>query len=184
MGKEVLIVLAEGFEEMEAVIPADILRRAKLNVTLAALGKQLLVKGARNIQVKADVLLENITTIPDALVLPGGGKGAENLACSKKVIDLIKLVSEAGKIIAAICASPAHALVKAGVLEGKMATCYPGEEIFFGKKTVYKKDDVVIDGNIITSRGPGTAFYFALSIVESLCGKVAAKELKEKALIN
>ena len=184
MGKEVLIVLAEGFEEMEAVICVDILRRAGLKVIIAALGDRLLVTGSRQIQIKADMPIENITTIPDALVLPGGGKGAENLACSKKVIDLIKLASKTGKIIAAICASPAHALVKAGVLEGKMATCYPGEEILFGKKTVYKKDDVVIDGNIITSRGPGTAFYFALSIVENLCGKVVAKELKEKALIK
>ena len=171
MDKHALIILAEGFEEMEAVIPADMLRRAGVNVTIAALGPELLVNGSRGICIKADTLLDEVTKVPDALVLPGGGKGAENLAASEKVIDLVQQTAQAGKIVAAICASPAHALVKAGVLEGKAATCYPGEEILFEGKTIYKKDNVVVDGNIITSRGPGTAFSFALAIIEAVCGK-------------
>jgi 4-methyl-5(b-hydroxyethyl)-thiazole monophosphate biosynthesis len=183
MNKHVLIILAEGFEEMEAVIPADMLRRAGLNVTIAALGKELLVNGSRGVRIKADIMLEGITFVPDALVLPGGGKGAENLASSEKVIELVKQTAQMGKTVAAICASPAHALVKAGVLEGKTATCYPGEEVFFKGNTVYKKDNVVVDSNIITSRGPGTAFDFALNIIEALGGKPLAQQVKEKALI-
>lgn len=184
MKKSVLVLLAEGFEEMEAVISVDILRRAGIEVAMAALTEDLLVKGSRGILIKADIFLENYNKIPDALVLPGGVGGAERLAASAKVSELIALCNEKKKIIAAICASPAFVLPKSGILKGRKATCFPGEEQRFGEDIIFVQESVVVDGNVITSRGPGTAFDFALTVAEALVGKDVVMAVKEKALIK
>lgn len=184
MNESAVVVLAEGFEEMEAVISIDMLRRAGIEVVTAALGEDTLVTGSRHIPLKADVSLKDVELIPDALVLPGGLPGAGNLAESELVNKFIKSCAEQKKIIAAICASPAYVLTRAGVLSGKKATCYPGDERRFAKDVKYVKEDVVVDGNVITSAGPGTAFYFALAIIQALAGIEAANKIKERALIR
>lgn len=184
MREKAVIILAQGFEEMEAIISIDILRRAGVEVVIACIGDDFLVEGSRKIMVQAQVKLEAIDYVPDALVLPGGMPGARNLEQSDVVIDLIRKVVKQDKVLAAICASPAHALVKAGVLKGKMATCYPGDEVLFSSDIIYKKQDVVVEGNIITASGPGTAFDFALAIVKKLCGQEMAEKIKKAALIK
>jgi len=184
MRQRAIVLLANGFEEMEAIISIDILRRAGVNALIVCIADDLLVEGSRGITVEAQLKLKEVDFVPDALVLPGGMPGAVNLAQSELVIDLIKKTTESGKIIAAICASPAHALVEAGILDDKRATCYPSEENLFSANTVYKNEDVVVDGNIITSIGPGTAFKFSLEIVKKLCGLNIADKVQKAALIK
>lgn len=181
MKKRVLVVLAEGFEEIEAVTPMDILRRAGVEVVVASVGK-LEVKGAHGIVVRADVLIENVEDLPDAVVLPGGMPGASNLNDSPAVISLLRRMKEKDKIIAAICASPGLALASSGVLDGKKATCYPGFEKGFGPKTTFVRDRVVTDGKVITSRGPGTAFEFSLELVRQLIDVRTADALRDGTL--
>jgi len=184
MRLRVIILLAKGFEEMEAIISIDIMRRAGIDVLIVCIDNDLLVEGSRKISVQGQLRLEDVDFIPDALILPGGMPGAKNLEESGVVIDLIKKTASQGKIIAAICASPAHALVKAKVLEGKRATCYPGEEKLFSSNTIYEKNDVVVDGNIITSVGPGTTFKFAIEIVRKLCGQNIADNVEQAAILK
>ena len=183
MSKNIVVALADGFEEMEAVISIDILRRAGLNVISASISSELLVKGSRNITVQADVFLKDLEIIPDAFLLPGGVAGAKNLAASEVVNDMLHACLRQAKLIAAICASPAYVLAKAGILEGKQATCYPLCSKLFSSNVKLSENPVVIDGNIITSRAPGTAFAFALAIVERLCDKETVQNIKEQALI-
>ena len=183
MEKTALVILAEGFEEMEAVISIDILRRAGVVVTVVSLAEDVLVKGSRNITIKADSSLAKYSNIPDALVLPGGTGGAERLAVSVRVAELIADCNEKNKIVAAICAAPAIVLAKSGVLDNKKATCYPEMEQMFGESTVFVEDDVVCDGNIITSRGAGTAFDFALAICEKLRGDDIVLMVRKGAVI-
>ena len=180
MKKTVLIVLADGFEEIEAVTPIDILRRAGMEVVIAGLEKRQ-VKGARGVEVSADLLLADYKDTPDTVVLPGG-PGAEKLARSVAVRKLILRVQKADKLIAAICAAPALVLPESGVLDGKKATCYPGYEDRLGKSTVFLAERVVTDGKVITSRGPGSAMEFALEIVRHLAGEGAAREVSDKIL--
>ena len=180
MKKTALIVLADGFEEIEAVTPIDILRRAGVEVMIAGLEKKQ-VKGSRGVEVSADILLADYKDTPDAVVLPGG-PGAEKLARSVAVRKLILRAQKADKLIAAICAAPALVLAESGVLEGKKATCYPGYEDRFGKGTVFVSDRVVTDGQVITSRGPGSSVEFALEIVRCLAGENIARDVSEKIL--
>lgn len=184
MDKKILILLAEGFEEIEAVTSIDILRRAKLDVIIASVNDANVVKGAHGISIKADIRLRDFEGLPDAIVLPGGMPGSENLANSAKVTELIKRTNLAGKIIAAICAAPAIVLAPTGILDGKKATCYPQCESSFGTRTTYIDREVVVDGNIITSRGPGTALQFALTIVKHLVGDEIADTVKQQCLIK
>jgi len=170
MKKTALIVLAEGVEEVEAIAPIDILRRSEVEVTVAGLGKPE-IKGAHNIIIKTDILFDDYGDLPDAVIFPGGMPGAENLALSSKVRDLILKMDSEKRIIAAICASPALVLVPLGVLKGKTATCYPGMENMFPPETKHSKNSVVQDGNIITSRGPATSFEFGLKVAENLIRK-------------
>ena len=175
MSPKALIILAEGFEEIEAITPVDILRRAGIDITIAGL-KGTSIRGSRQITVIADKELEGTETDYDAVILPGGGHGAKNLAQSERVNTIIKTMNNNGKIIAAICASPAVVLAPAGILDNKFATCYPGEEENFSSYTTFKEENVVVDGNIITSRAPGTALEFSLTIVE----KLISRNIKEK----
>jgi len=110
--------------------------------------------------------------------------GAANLVSSEKVKSIIRIMNRHKKIIAAICASPAIVLAPIGVLKNKSATCYPGMEENFGKDTLYREDDVVVDGNIITSRGPGTALLFSLEIVKKVFGVKMSCNLKKIVLAD
>lgn len=183
MAKTALVILAEGFEEIEAIAPVDVLRRAGVRVTLVGISS-LTVKSSRSIGVQAEALLKDIQDLPDAVILPGGLPGAANLAKSGDVSSLVKKMNAAGKIVAAICAAPAVVLAPLGILDGKKATCYPGCESDFSGKTVHSKERVVVDGNIITSQGPGTALEFALEIAARLVGKDMAGDIRGKMLIK
>lgn len=182
MGKKALLVLADGFEEIEASGPMDILRRAEIELTVAGLLTQE-VKGAHGIKIFADRTLDKIDAEYDAIIFPGGLPGAENLAASEKVKMLIKNMHERGKIIAAICASPAFVLGPTGILKGRQVTGYPGTEGKFGKDTQVSEEGVVVDGNIITAKGPGFALAFGLKIVEVLVGKEKADSVKARLLL-
>lgn len=184
MQKKVLVLLADGFEEIEAVTCIDVLRRADLKVVTASITNRGVVCGSHNVKIQAEARLCDFSGLPDALVLPGGMPGAENLARSLKVENLIKKCHKNKKIIAAICASPAIVLVPSEVLTGKRATCYPQFKKNLSAKTTYVDKKVVIDGHIITSQGPGTTFYFALKIVEALRGIKVAKAIKKRALVR
>ena len=183
---KVYVFLAEGFEETEAIFPADIMRRAGLDVILVSCGAELAVKGAHGITILGDVLLDEVSSapLPDAVVLPGGMPGAVNLAQSKGVSSLVLAMNDAKKIIAAICASPAVAFGSFGVLKGKSYTCYPGmeKEVPPQNDGNWKADRVVVDGNLVTSRGPGTAGEFGFALVDVLLGSGASAQLKKGML--
>lgn len=170
MKKKALIVLANGFEETEAVLPVDILKRCEVDVAIAGLGSEL-IKGAHGVTLKTDAVFENYSELPDAVIFPGGMPGAENLASSIKLKDFIVKMNSEKKLIAAICASPAIVLAPTGVLSGKKVTCYPGMEKNFLPDVNFLEEEVIQDGNIITSRGPGTAHLFGFKIAENLIGK-------------
>lgn len=181
MAKKAIVILAEGFEEIEAVTTIDILRRAGIEVTVAALN-DLRVRAARGTIVMADKRLEEAGSEFDACVLPGGMPGASNLAASDKVKALLNKMVKEKKLIAAICAAPAVVLAPLGILKNKSATCFPGMEKDLGEGVQFKKDGVVVDGNVITSRGPGTALAFSLAIVEKLSGKENADRIRKDTL--
>ncbi|MBF0478079.1 MAG: DJ-1/PfpI family protein [Candidatus Omnitrophica bacterium] len=181
MTKNALIILADGFEEIEGITPIDILRRAGITVTVAGLGKQE-INSARSVKILTDKVLDETDAYYDALILPGGGLGAENLAASPLVAQIIKKMFTDKKLITAICASPAGVLAPTGVLDGKSATGYPGDEHLFGKSTHVKSAAVVTDGNVITSQGPGTAAEYSFAIVEYLAGKNIGDKVKKAML--
>lgn len=179
---KVLVLLANGFEEVEAVTQVDFLRRAGVTVVTAAIGNDLMVTGNFKIPVKADALLAEVNSDDfDMVVLPGGVIGMENLKASKEVKELLIEYNNKEKWLAAICASP-KVLGAAGLLENKKAVCYPGHENgLIGAEIA--QEDVVIDGKIITSRGPGTSAKFALKLIEVLCGSEKSLEIGTKTLL-
>lgn len=182
----VLLPLAEGFEEVEAVGLIDVMRRGGIDVRVAyiddTLGHGRVVTGANGIGVKADTSIEDIISDDfDMMVLPGGWDGTYALANDTRVIDLVQEF-KSKKIIGAMCAAP-YVLKKAGVL-GDNYTCYPGakEEI---DHPGYREDmKVVSDGNVITSQGPGTALCFGLAIVERLVGEESMQTVKDGMLLG
>ncbi len=183
MSEQIVVVLAEGFEEIEAVTPIDVLRRAGLDVLVAGLGATA-VQGAHGVTYQCDVTLEEIQSTPGAIVLPGGLPGSENLGKSEAVKELTLRVHESGGICAAICAAPALTLAKFGLLDGCTATCYPTLEKEFDPSTKHSEDRVVVDGNIVTSRGPGTSLEFSLKLAAILAGPAAAAELQSQMLVR
>lgn len=178
MKKIVLIVLAEGFEEIEAVTPIDVFRRAGLDVIVAGVGQRE-VTGAHGITVETDLMLEQYQGHPDAVVLPGGMPGAANLRQSQSLQVLLDKMQKEKKIIGAICASPAVVLSPAGILDGKKATCYPGFENQLGPKVKFTPERVVSDGTVVTSRGPGSALEFSLELVSQLVSPEAAEKISQ-----
>ena len=176
---EIYIFFAEGFEEIEALTPCDVLRRAGFKVNLTSTTDSLYVAGARNITVKCDIFIQEVN-IDNALmlILPGGMPGASNLNNNSKVIDMIQNFADSGKWIAAICAAP---MILGGMelLSGKKATCYPGYEKYL-KGATFIKEPVVTDGKIITSCSAGTAMVFSFEILKQLAGSKVAEELGEK----
>jgi 4-methyl-5(b-hydroxyethyl)-thiazole monophosphate biosynthesis len=169
---KVLIPLAQGCEELEAVTLIDLLRRADITVITASLTEQRQIKASRGVQLVADLTLEDVMFDDfDMVVLPGGQPGTEHLDEDPRIHAILKRLSQANKAVAAICAAPL-VLASAGLLNGKSATCYPGALKANEWPTILLKDDaVVIDGNVLTSKGPGTAIDFALAIIEYLIDK-------------
>ncbi|XP_046849201.1 Parkinson disease protein 7 homolog [Xenia sp. Carnegie-2017] len=165
-----LIILAEGAEEMETVITADVLRRGKVDTTIAGLNGEGPVQCSRKVVVKPDLSLEDAHKLApfDAVILPGGLGGAERLGKSQKVKSVLQEQEKADRIIAAICAGPT-ALAAHGIGVGKALTSYPSVKDKF-KDYKYSEDRVCIDGKLITSRAPGTAFEFAIEIVRAVRG--------------
>jgi 4-methyl-5(b-hydroxyethyl)-thiazole monophosphate biosynthesis len=187
MPKKALVFLAEGFEEVEAVTPIDYLRRAGVEVVVVSIGQAAQVQGSHGIRINADSVLAawERSLDPadwDAVVLPGGGKGAENLAASAAVGGFVTAMAKAGKLVCAICASPAVVLAPLGLLKSRVFTCFPGmEERVSG--AFWKEDRVVSDGSLITSRGAGTAGEFAAAIAGKLLGEAEAGKLARSVLL-
>lgn len=184
MDTSVVVLLAEGFEEIEAVTTVDLLRRTGMEVLMISVSRSRRVTGSHRITVEADMILEDYNDIPDALVLPGGMPGAENLAASALVKQLVQSCVAQKKLIAGICAAPAFVLLPQGVLAGKRGTCFPGFERSFGTQAEYVDAGVVVDGNVITANGPGATAQFAIEIITYLIGPDKAAIVKSRALIN
>lgn len=163
---KIALFLAQGFEEVEAITPIDLLRRANIQVDVVGItGKT--VTGARGINVVTDKSIDEIDSNYDGLIIPGGMPGSSNVAANPKAMSLIQDYAKNNKLVAAICAAPAVVLEKAGVLKNKKVVCYPGLEKNF-KDGIFEDKKVIIDENIITSKGVGTAIEFALSIITYL----------------
>ncbi len=181
--KQVWIFLAEGFEEIEAITPLDLLRRVGVDAKFVSVTKNHIVTGAHGVTYRADVLLEDVDVEhADMLVLPGGMPGAKNLQDHTALGALLKEAAAKGKFVCAICAAP-MVLGHLGLLQGKEATIYPGmEELLTGAIPV--TEYVCRDGNIITSRAPGTAIAFTLALVAALEGEEIARGLKESIVFD
>jgi len=179
---KVLVLLADGFEEIEALGVVDILRRAGIETVLAGLREGQVVS-ARNISIIPDTTIDAVK--PDGfsmLILPGGQPGTTNLAADKRIKKLLKQFNDTGKLIGAICAATT-VLAEAGIINNRRVTCYPTYKDKLAG-ALYENKPVVSDGNIITSQGPGTAIPFALAIVARLCGEHGANELRDAMLVN
>lgn len=174
----IYVFLAEGFEEMEAIAPIDLLRRAGCDVRIVAVGESLVVKGAHGIAVTADLSERDVTTDGlQAVVLPGGMPGTLNLEASQTVQDMIGYAYENDLVLGAICAAPS-VFGHRGFLNGKRAVCYPGfEKDLHG--AVVEKSSVVTDGRIITAKGAGVADQFGLALVAALVDESTANSLRE-----
>lgn len=183
MMKTIFVFLADGFEEIEAITPIDVLRRAGLNVQTVSVMEEQIVAGAHGIPVVADKMFADIH-LEDAemLLLPGGLPGATNLDAHQGLSDMIMAFASEGKALAAICAAPL-VFGNRGLLQGKKATCYPGFESYL-TGAEYTAALVEIDGNFITAKGPGAAMDFAFAIVEKYCGIEKVNELKSGMMIK
>ena len=174
---KVYIFLADGFEEIEGLTVVDLLRRADIQIDMISIMGRKQVVGAHGIKVEADYLYEEVKVEEaDMLVLPGGMPGTKHLAGHKELCNQLRAFHEAKKGVAAICAAP-MVLGQNGILEGKKAVCYPGFESYLEGATV-EMVEVVTDGNVITSRGLGTAIEFASAITAYFVGEEKAKEVK------
>lgn len=179
----IYVHLAQGFEEIEALTIIDLLRRAQLDVQSVSITGDKRVVGTHGVPVEADILYEEADYEGcEMIVLPGGLPGADYLGKHEGLTSHIRCFAETGKYLAAICAAP-MVFGAQGVLKGKKATIYPGmEERLTGAEP--QEDLVVVDGNLITSKGPATAMPFAIRLVEILKGKDAADQLAEGLLWN
>ena len=179
--QKVLVLLAQGCEEIEAVTIIDILRRAGIEVTSAGLDN-LPVKASHGVVLVPDTTLDTAQHQSfDMIVLPGGLPGTDNLKADTRVIALLQKMAQQGKYVAAICAAPS-VLAAAGLLDGRKATCYPTCLDRFPQVNL-QPDAVVEEGNLITSRSPGTAMDFALALVERLSGEAKRQDV-EAALVR
>jgi 4-methyl-5(b-hydroxyethyl)-thiazole monophosphate biosynthesis len=177
--KKVLVPLAPGFEEIEALTVVDILRRAGAKVTVAGTVSGA-IEGRSGIKVLPDALMDNADDGYDMIVLPGGAVGAENLRKDARVRKAIESLAEKGKSVAAICAAPT-VLSAIGVTRGRVITSHPSVRGMFSEESL-SDERVVVDGNIITSQSPGTAMEFAFVLVETLFGKEKAVEVNKGVL--
>lgn len=170
--------LSNGNEEIEALIPVDVLRRAGVEVVLVSTVGELTTTSAHGVRIVADALIEDIDpSDADLLMIPGGLPGAENLCNHPQVREMIKAQYDAGKLVSAICAGP-MIFGSLGISDGKRCTCYPGcEGNIAGAE--YTKELVTVDGNVITGEGPAAALPYAYKICEMLCGKETAQGLMD-----
>ncbi|HCM28080.1 MAG: 4-methyl-5(B-hydroxyethyl)-thiazole monophosphate biosynthesis protein [Treponema sp. GWB1_62_6] len=199
MPKRAIVLLAEGFEDVEAVTPVDWLRRVGVEVVVASVSSSAkavglegrIVKSARGLSILADASVSDLAASSrfwsaahwDAVVIPGGMPGASNIASSAACISLIKEAASTGKIVAAICAAPAVVLGPFGLLEGRKFTCFPGMEKEVSG-AIWSDQRVVVDGNFITSRAAGTAGEWARAIAAALFGEEAAAKLTNSVLLK
>lgn len=175
----VLIPLASGFEELEAVTIIDLLRRAQIEVIVAGVSGPEPVTGSRGTTIVPDVALDDVLARDfDMITLPGGLPGADHLDKDVRIHQLLKTMQQQGRFTTAICAAP-RVLANAGILNDKKATGYPGHLEGLQRDDIELVDQaVVVDGKVITSRGPGTAMEFSLCLIEQLCGKARREEVE------
>ena len=181
---KVLVPLAQGCEELEAVTIIDVLRRAEIEVITASLDSEM-ITASRDVKLIADMDLDTaLQQDYDMCVLPGGLPGSDHLDNDSRIRELLIKLSNSEKFTAAICAAP-KVLASAGLLNGKRATSYPGILDSMNVTDMeYVEDNVVKDGTVITSRGPGTAMEFALTLIETLVGKEKRNEVAKGLLKN
>jgi protein deglycase len=178
--KKVLIPLAPGFEEIEAITVIDILRRAGIEVTVAGTAKGE-IEGRNKIKVTPDVLLNDLGDRHfDMIVLPGGSAGTEHLKKDPRVKQILLTMAARGGYITAICAAPT-VLSAVGLLKGKKVTSHPSVQRELSEAN-YSEERVVVDGSIVTSRSPGTAMEFAMKLVEILAGRAKVEEVNRGVL--
>ena len=191
MEKKAFVLLADGFEDVEAVTPIDYLQRAGIEVTTVSNSQSQIVSSRwGGIKLHANTTITEFLKVSaeekiewDAVICPGGMPGAANLAASGEVSELLKKMSANNKLICAICAAPVIVLSPLGLIKNKKFTCYPGmEEKAAGG--VFCNERVVIDGNIITSRAAGTTGEFAIAIIEKLLNKETAKKIADTVLLK
>jgi 4-methyl-5(b-hydroxyethyl)-thiazole monophosphate biosynthesis len=177
--KKVYVFLADGFEDVEALIPVDVLRRGGVDVTTVSISDFPLVTSAHGVNIEADIMFEQGDfSDADLIFLPGGMPGASNLFAHKGVCKVVVDQFAAGKKVAAICAAPGVVLGQLGILEGKKATCYPGFEQMLDGAT-YTADLVTVDGNVTTAEGPAAAFPFAYELLAQLVDKKTSDQIAE-----
>ena len=182
MSKKALVAIANGTEEIEAVCIIDTLVRGGAAVTVASVDG-LQITASRGVKIVADALIADCKDIDyDLIVCPGGMPGAEHLRDSKILVEMLKAQKQAGKLYAAICASPICVLKTHGLLEHKKATCYPSMADQL-PNTESANKSVVVDGNCITSKGPGTSLEFALELVNQLFGQQKRNDVAKAMLI-
>lgn len=183
MSKRALIAVADGSEDLECVTLIDVLRRADIEVLLASVEDRRMITCARGTRLTADVMLLDVLAQDfDLIALPGGMPGAQRLAEFEPLAERVRKQARAGELFAAICAAPAVALQQYGVLRQRRMTCYPSfSDRLSGCSFV--DEPVVVDGNCITSQGPGTALAFALTLVEQLVGRNTHNEVAKAMLV-
>ena len=178
--KRVAVLFADGFEEVEAITPLDFLRRAGVDAVATGVTARDVV-GAHDIRVNTDITIDELTPDLDGVVIPGGTRGAENIAASAEAIKLITRLLQDGKLVAAICAAPGLVLGARGLIGERRFTCYPGFQEH-ATSGAFSEDRVVVDGNLITSRGPGTAAEFAEAIIGYLVDQDQATQIHDATL--
>ncbi|MBR1388024.1 MAG: DJ-1/PfpI family protein [Prevotella sp.] len=178
---KVYVFLADGFEDVEALIPIDVLRRGGVEVVTVSTTEFPLVESAHGVNIEADIQFEQGDySDADLLMLPGGMPGASNLFEHEGVCKAVADQAAAGKKVSAICAAPAVVLAPLGILEGKKATCYPGfEKALTGAGATYTGDLVTVDGNITTGEGPAAAFPYAYELLTQLVNKQTSDQIAE-----
>lgn len=177
------ILLADGFEEVEALATLDVMRRAGMDVLTVSINSGYQVTGAHGVSVHADLVIHDEMGDPLWVILPGGMPGAQNLADDFRVRHLIERQLNRNGMIAAICAAPAVVLGAMGLLNGRKVTCYPGFETYCSGASM-QPEGVVVDDNIITAKGPAFAIPFGLAIVEKSIDSLAARQVAEGMLVR
>ncbi|CAM3701241.1 DJ-1 family glyoxalase III [Ectopseudomonas alcaliphila] len=183
MSKRALIAVADGVEDLECVTLIDVLRRADVEVLVASIEERRMITCARGTRLTADAMLVDVLAQDfDLIVLPGGMPGAQHLADFEPLAERVRKQAKAGELFAGICAAPALALQSYGVLKQRRMTCYPAFSDRLSGCT-FVDEAVVVDGNCITSQGPGTALAFALTLVEQLVGRGTRNEVAKAMLV-
>ncbi|MCD8237729.1 MAG: DJ-1/PfpI family protein [Clostridiales bacterium] len=180
--KKVYIFLGDGFETVEALMSVDVLRRGGVDVETVSIMNDIKVLSSHNVEVKADIMLKDAELDScEMMILPGGLGGTNNIKANDKLISALKAQAEKGKYVCAICAAPS-ALGINGILKGKKATVYPGFEAEM-KGAEVTGENVTVDGNIITGKGPGMALEFALTLLNTLKGEKVCADVKAGMLL-